>query len=109
MKQQAIYVFAKWQVKKENLQEVLKLLPDMAHSSKKEDGNLFYNVHQSVADPYTLLLFEGYRNEEALDKHRNSAHFNTLVADQIVPRLESREVFITHELWPDEPATVTSR
>lgn len=109
MKQQAIYVFAKWQVKKETLQEVLKLLPEMVNNSKKEDGNLFYNVHQSVADPHTLLLFEGYRDEEALDKHRNSAHFNTLVVDQIAPLLENREVVIARELWPDEPATITSR
>ncbi|MBP7554893.1 MAG: antibiotic biosynthesis monooxygenase [Chitinophagaceae bacterium] len=109
MKPQAIYVFAKWQVKKENLQEVLKLLPEMVNNSKKEDGNLFYNVHKSVADPHTLLLFEGYRNEEALDKHRNSAHFNALVVDQIVPLLENREVVIAHELWPAESPTINSR
>lgn len=109
MKQQAIYVFARWQVKKEHLQEVMKLLPDVANSSKKEEGNLFYKVHQSEADPHTLLLFEGYRNKEALDKHRTSAHFNALVVDQIVPLLENREVVVAQELWPDEPATATSR
>jgi (4S)-4-hydroxy-5-phosphonooxypentane-2,3-dione isomerase len=93
-----IHVFAKWQVKEGQTAQVLALLKDAAEASRKEEGNLFYDVHQSINDPRTIILFEGYTDEAALNEHRNSPHFQTVVIGQIVPRLESREVILTTPL-----------
>lgn len=100
MKQQPVYTFAKWQVQEEKLQEVLNILPPLVEESTKEEGNLFYRIHQSLSDTHTLILFEGYRDEAALDQHRASEHFKNLVINKIVPLLESREVVITNEILP---------
>ncbi len=97
---QAIYTFAKWEVKEEHLQEVLKLLPELAEKSRAEQGNLFYNIHQSLSDTHTLLLSEAYADENALEEHRASEHFKNLVVKRIVPLLEKREVTLTHEIFP---------
>jgi autoinducer 2-degrading protein len=96
--EQPIHVFAKWQVKEGKVNTVLKLLATVTQESTREEGNLFYKVHQSNTEPNTLVLFEGYKDEQALATHRNSAHFQTTVVGQIVPLLENREVILATEL-----------
>lgn len=98
MNEQTIHVFAKWQVKAGHLDAVLALLPEVAQKSAAEPGNLYYQVYQDKTDPQILLLSEAYQNEDALNEHRNSAHYQTLVAGQIVPMLQNREVTLTHQL-----------
>lgn len=100
MKQQPVYAFAKWQVKEGCLQEVLNIIKQLVKDSSNEEGNLFYKIHQSVSDTHTLILFEGYKDEAALDYHRASEHFKNLVINQIVPLLENREVVIANEILP---------
>ncbi len=48
MSQKPVYTFAKWKVKDGKLETVLKLLAVVAGKSSKEEGNLFYKVHQST-------------------------------------------------------------
>jgi autoinducer 2-degrading protein len=98
MSQNPVYTFAKWQVKEGRLDNVLKLLTEVAEQSSQEEGNLFYKVHQSKSDANTLILLEAYADETALEEHRNSAHFKTLVIGQIMPDLENREVIVTSQL-----------
>jgi quinol monooxygenase YgiN len=101
MNQPPIYVFAKWQVKEDQLATVLSLLTDVAEKSNEEKGNLFYKIHQSNSNPNTLILFESYTDDSALEQHRNSEHFQNIVIGQIVPRLENREVVLVSELVPN--------
>jgi autoinducer 2-degrading protein len=98
MNQQAINVFAKWQVKEGELDNVLNLLTQVTKQSRAEEGNLFYKLHQSNTDANTLLLFEGYKDEAAVDAHRASEHFQNIVLEKIVPLLENREVVVATEL-----------
>lgn len=98
MSKQPIHVFAKWQVKEGQLNTVLNLLRKVVEKSNQEEGNLFYNINQSNSDVNTLILFEGYTDEQALAEHRNSEHFQTLVIGQIVPLLEQREVILATQL-----------
>lgn len=98
MSQVPVYVFAKWQVKEGELENVLQLLTEVAKTSSEEEGNLFYKVHQSHSDASTLVLSEAYADEAALDVHRNSEHFKTMVVEKIVPKLANREVIVTSQL-----------
>lgn len=98
MNQKPVFTFAKWQVKKGQLDAVLTLLAEATRKSTLEEGNLFYKVYQSNTDPDTLLLYEGYVNNDAVDAHRSSAHFQTIVIGQIIPLLENREVMLASEL-----------
>jgi autoinducer 2-degrading protein len=87
-----VYVFAKWQVKQGNLPMVLSLLEQVAQKSRREEGNLLYNIHQSTNDANTILLYEGYVDEAAAEKHRSADHFQEIVIKSIVPLLDNREV-----------------
>ena len=90
-----VHVFARWKVKEGEMPSVLKLLGELSAQTRNEKGNLFYTVHQSKADPSTLLLFEGYSDEAAQKAHVDSAHFQLLAVNEIIPLLNEREVFIT--------------
>lgn len=91
-------MFAKWQVKEGQLNAVLELIKQVAEKSREEEGNLFYKIHQSTQDANTLLLYEGYVDEAAVEVHRNSGYFQQLVIGQIVPMLENREVIVATEI-----------
>jgi len=93
--QKSIHVFATWKVKEGQIENVLNLLRIVHDESVKENGNLFYKIHQSNSDANTLVLFEGYTNEAAIAEHRNSAHFQDVVLGRIVPLLQEREIVIT--------------
>jgi len=95
MEQQAVYVFAQWWVQENKLEQVMQLLAEAIKQTRQEPGNLFFTVHQSNADPDTIMLYEGYINQAAVDEHKNSTHYQTLVAGQIIPLLENREVIVT--------------
>ncbi|MEH6682615.1 MAG: putative quinol monooxygenase [Sediminicola sp.] len=93
-----VHVFATWKVREGHIDTVLKLLRTVRDESVKENGNLFYNIHQSNLDSNTLLLFEGYTGEAAVTEHRNSPHFQELLLGQIVPLLDHREIVPTSPL-----------
>jgi quinol monooxygenase YgiN len=96
--QNPVHVFATWQVKEGQIETVLNLLKTVHDKSIKENGNLFYKIHQSNSDANTILLFEGYINEAAVAEHRNSAYFQELVLGKIVPLLENREIVLATPL-----------
>ena len=90
-----IHVFARWKVKEGYLETIVELLKVVQARTIREKGNLFYQIHQSRADANTLILFEGYADEVAQQAHMGSEHYKKLVAEQIVPLLEEREVTLT--------------
>lgn len=96
--QNPVHVFATWKVKEGQIENILHLLKAVHNESIKEEGNLFYKVHQSNSDVNTIVLFEGYSNEAAVEEHRNSIHFKDLVLGKIVPLLENREIVLATDL-----------
>ncbi|MDF7822219.1 putative quinol monooxygenase [Runella sp. MFBS21] len=98
MEKKPVYAFAKWQVEEGQLNNVLQLLTEVAKETSKEEGNLFYQIHQSNSDLNTIVLYEGYVDEDAVAVHRSSSHFQDLLVKQIVPLLVSREVVLASRL-----------
>jgi len=93
-----VYTFATWRVKDGQLDSVLSVLAELSVRSSAEPGNLVYKVHQSNSDASTLVLFEGYRDELALEEHRKSEHYQALVVEKIIPLLQDREIVITTQV-----------
>ena len=51
-----------------------KAMVEMVRASRAEDGCLDYAFAQDLADPDTLILFERWRDRDALTAHGQSAH-----------------------------------
>ena len=51
------------------------MLDDALHSVQDEPGCLRFDVLEDPDDPNRIFLYEVYRDEEALDAHRQAPHF----------------------------------
>jgi quinol monooxygenase YgiN len=78
--------------------EVEAALKEMAALVKEQEPDcVLYEVNRSQDDPDEFLLYERYRDDAALEAHRETAHFKTTVEGRILPLLERRErSFYTH-------------
>jgi autoinducer 2-degrading protein len=91
-------VIVKWKIKASETARILELLPEMAGKSKAEKGNISYAIYQSETDPNELILHECYVDAEAVEAHRSSEHYQRIVAGEILPHLELREVTFVRQL-----------
>ncbi|MET4141448.1 putative quinol monooxygenase [Pedobacter sp. UYP1] len=92
-------IIVKWKIKETETSRILDLLAGLEEKTKGEKGNLSYNIYQSVDDANVLILHERYTDAEAAEAHKNSAHYQEIVAKQIVPYLEIREVSSVKKLY----------
>ena len=67
-------------VKPEHVEEFIPAMLANAHGSRTEPGNLRYDVLRDEDDPNHFLLYEVYRDADALAAHRETPHFQTWLA-----------------------------
>lgn len=71
---QAIFVTVK--IKPDQRQRFLEVIQDDATCSvRDEPGCVRFEVLQDASDPDTYYFFEVYRDEAAIQAHRNTPHF----------------------------------
>jgi quinol monooxygenase YgiN len=78
-------------VKPGHEQQVADFFKPLTEASRQEPGCLFYAAHQHRDDPRKFLVYEQYKDDAALDAHRNSAHFKQYATDGLYKFVESRE------------------
>ena len=72
-----IYVVATLTVKPEARAELIAAAKDCIAATRKETGNIAYDLHESVTDPAKLVFVEQWENAEALEPHRKAEHMKT--------------------------------
>lgn len=87
-----VLVIARYTISAGREEEVLALLPELARQSRTEPDNLAFEAFRNVEDERSVVLLERYASRESLDAHRDTPHFQRLVVEQIIPRLDSRVV-----------------
>jgi autoinducer 2-degrading protein len=63
------------EVKPERVDDFLKLVSFNASESRKEPGNLRFDVVRSVDNPTLYRLYEVYRDDAAIRAHQATAHY----------------------------------
>jgi (4S)-4-hydroxy-5-phosphonooxypentane-2,3-dione isomerase len=63
------------QVKTDALDQFVAETKVNARNSRKEPGVVRFDVIQEVDDPSRFALFELYRDEQAIEAHRATAHY----------------------------------
>jgi quinol monooxygenase YgiN len=76
----------------ERCKEYIRILQE---HSRKEPGCVQYVGHQSTDDPRTFLFYEVYRDQAALQAHREAPYFKQYVNGGLDAIMESR----TRELF----------
>lgn len=80
-----ITVVAGRTVKDEDLPEVMDLYAGLARESRREPGNISYEVFRDLEDPCSLVIIEEWESQAALDAHFQAPHFL-----EIVPRIREK-------------------
>ena len=64
-----------WSANPGHENEVADIFRKLQAASRQEPGCLNYTVHRHPSDPRRFFIYEQYRDEAALEAHRNSPHF----------------------------------
>jgi quinol monooxygenase YgiN len=88
-----IYVVATLTIKPEARAELIAGAIACIKETRKEAGNIAYDLHESVTDPTKMVFVEQWENAEALEPHRKSDHmkaFGRIVVNCIAgpPKIE---------------------
>ena len=66
-------------VKPEYKNDVLTAIKAVVDATRKEQGNISYNVFEDVKNPLKFVFIETWKSQEAIESHNKSAHFNDFV------------------------------
>lgn len=61
--------------------ELKKRLLGLVEPTRKEEGCVQYDLHESTAEPGRFLFFENWKSRELLDRHLQSPHLRAFVAE----------------------------
>ena len=73
----------------EKAKEYLRIL---TAESRKEPGCVTYVPHFVQEGPATVLIYEQYRDEAALEYHRNTPHFRDYATNGLYKLITSRQL-----------------
>ena len=62
-------------------QKFLDAAKDVIAESRREPGNLVYNLHRSTKDPRQFVFYELFSTYEDMQLHRNSKHVKSFLKD----------------------------
>jgi quinol monooxygenase YgiN len=71
---------------------VADLLRHLTPASRQESGCVNYIAHFVQGEPATVLIYEQYVDEAALEYHRNSPHFERYAAGALYKLKHTRQV-----------------
>ena len=71
--------------------EVIGMFRELQAATRREPGCVTYIVQRSRENPRHFLVYEQYKDEAALEEHRNSTHFKKYATDGVFPFVEHRQ------------------
>jgi quinol monooxygenase YgiN len=63
--------------------EITDMFRQLQTATRQESGCLTYIVQRERENPRHYLVYEQYKDEAALEEHRNSAHFKKFATDGV--------------------------
>ncbi len=72
--------------------EVVEILRHLTVASRQEPGCVSYLAHFVAGDPTTVVIYEQYTDEAALEYHRNSPHFHEYATGGLYQFMRERQL-----------------
>jgi quinol monooxygenase YgiN len=76
----------------EDHEKVVELLHPLTAATREEPGCVTYVPHFVEGDNTTVLIYEQYRDEAALDQHRSSPHFAKYAIGGLFQLMKERQL-----------------
>ncbi|MFR9166562.1 MAG: putative quinol monooxygenase [Dysgonomonas sp.] len=74
-----LQIVATIEVKEPYKNELLTVFKNVVDESRKEIGNISYDLFQDVKNPLKFVIMEVWKSQDAIDEHNASIHFNDFV------------------------------
>lgn len=71
---------------------VAEMLMDLTRASRQEPGCVSYVPHTVEGEPDTVVIYEQYRDQQAVEAHRASPHFREHVVGGLYQLMLDRQV-----------------
>ena len=78
----------------EDREEIATILRELTAASRQEPGCVSYVPHRVQSDPDTIVIYEQYRDQAALDAHRAAPHFAMYAIGGLYQRMLVRSLEI---------------
>jgi quinol monooxygenase YgiN len=78
------------QFSKDDRDRVTEILRNLALASREEPGCVTFVPHHVDGDPETVLIYEQYRDQAAVDAHRASPHFKQFAVGGLYQLMKQR-------------------
>jgi quinol monooxygenase YgiN len=82
----------------EDRQQVIDLLRELTLATRQEPGCVTYVPHTVEGDPDVVLIYEQFRDREALASHRASEHFRRFAIGGLYQMMRERASENLHAL-----------
>ncbi len=70
--------------------EIAEILHALTTASRQEPGCVSYTPHALYDDPDTILIYEQYKDKEALEAHQSSEHFKRYAVGGLYQKMRER-------------------
>ena len=87
-----ILLIAKNTVQKGKQQEFVELAKKMIENTRQEDGCLYYDLVADQKDEQVYFFIEKYKDEKAVEFHRGTDYFQTIVPQLGALRVKPSEL-----------------
>lgn len=74
-----IKIVAKSVIKDGKKEEYINMAKELIEKSLQEEGCISYGLFQDIKDPSILTFIEEWKDQEAINLHNNSEHFQRIV------------------------------
>jgi quinol monooxygenase YgiN len=71
---------------------IAEILRALAPASRQEPGCVSYIAHFVEGEPATVLIYEQYTDEAALELHRNTPHFHQYAIGGLYQKMRERQL-----------------
>jgi len=78
--------------------ELEKVFHTVVDETRKEAGNVSYDLHQDVQNPLKYTILEVWKSQEAIDIHNDSSHFKAFVS-AIEGKVDSLTVDVIKQIY----------
>jgi quinol monooxygenase YgiN len=72
--------------------EIAEILRKLTEGSRREPGCVSYICHFVDGDPTSVLIYEQYADQAAVDHHRDTAHFKLYAIGGLYQKMLERQV-----------------
>ena len=82
----------------EDRAEIRSILQNLGPASRQEAGCVNYITHSLESDQDVVVIYEQYRDAEALEAHRASGHFDQYVTNGLYRKVRERSMETLQEI-----------